>query len=654
MIKWLCGVAAIATLMAGANAPALAQPKGQPSDIPEHFEPVTSTFDYVKREVMIPMRDGVKLHTVIVVPKGAKGAPILLTRTPYGASSDTSKVQSPHMAAILPLGDDYAVEAGYIRVYQDVRGKHGSEGDYINERPLRGPLNATATDHATDAYDTIDWLVKNTPESNGRVAMIGTSYDGMMVLMALTDPHPALKAAVPVNPVANTWKNDDDFHGGAFRLVGYDYYISQDTAKGEGDDLWRPGYDDYDTFLRAGSAADFMQHYGVNQLGFPKRMADHPAYDAFWKAQALDEILAAKPLKVPTMYVASQWDQEDMYGAVATYQATKPKDVNGDMDYLVLGPWKHGGAMGDGSTLGAIKFGEDTGYRFRHEVLLPWLNQRLKDGAPKADTPAVTAFETGINKWKTYTSWPPKAAVATPAAPTISPTPLYLQPGAKLGFDKPHTGSIPFGSQGYDEYISDPAKPVPYRLRPVRPTYSEGSTWGQWLVDDQRIFSDRTDVLTYSTEPLTAPVEIAGAPVANLFASTSGTDVDFVVKLIDVYPDEVPHDPKMGGYELAVSMDILRGRYRKSFETPEPIAPGRIEPYRFTLPNAHHVFLPGHRIMVQIQSSWFPLYDRNPQIYVSNIFFGKPADYRKSTERIFRTANEASYVELPLLSAAKP
>ncbi len=618
----------------------------QPSDIPEHFQPANASFDYVKREAMIPMRDGVKLHTVIVVPKGAKNAPILLTRTPYGANTETSHAQSPHMRAILPVGDDYAVEAGYIRVYQDVRGKYGSEGAYINERPLRGPLNTGPIDHATDAFDTIDWLVKNTPESNGKVGMIGVSYDGMMVLMALADPHPALKAAVPINPVANTWKNDDDFHGGAFRLVGYDYYYTQDTERAEGTDLWRPGYDDYDTFLAAGSAGDFMQRYGVSQLGYPRRMADHPAYDAFWHAQALDEILAARPLKTPTLYVSSLWDQEDIYGALATYLATKPKDTTGEMDYLVLGPWSHGGALRDGSELGEIKFDGDTGYKFRHDILLPWLNQRLKDGAPKADTPPVLAYETGVDKWRAYNAWPPTA----PAAPT--PTPLYLEAGFRLGFEKPRTSAALFpGQPGFDDYISDPAKPVPYRLRPIRPTYAEGSTWREWLVDDQRLFSDRTDVLTYQTEPLTQPVEIAGAPVANLYASTTGTDVDFVVKLIDVYPDEEPANSKLGGYQLAVSMDILRGRYRKSFEKPEPIPPGRIEPYRFVLPTAHHVFRPGHRIMVQIQSSWFPLYDRNPQTYVSNIFFAKPADYRKSTERIYRTAGEASYVELPLVTA---
>jgi putative CocE/NonD family hydrolase len=620
----------------------------QTGDIPEHFHPVTSSFDYVKRDVMIPMRDGVKLHTVLVIPKGAKGAPILLDRTPYNAAHETSTTESSHGASILPLAYGELFDAGYIIAYQDVRGKYGSEGEYINERPLRGPLNSTNIDHATDAYDTIDWLVKNVPETNGKVGMIGVSYDGMMVLMALSDPHPALKAAVPVNPVANTWMNDDDFHGGAFRLVGFDYYYSQDTEKADGADLWRPGYDDYDTFLRAGSANDFMTKTGVAALPWPKRMAEHPSYDAFWKAQALDEILATKPLKVPTLFVASQWDQEDIYGAVATYEALKPKDTAGDMVFLAFGPWRHGGGLRDHASLGAINFGADVGADFRRHVLRPFLDARLKDNPPTTTpvTAPVWAFQTGSNVVTTYKSWPP----ADEPTLKLDRRPLYLQASGALGFDKPSHETA-----GFDEYISDPAKPVPYRLRPLRPTYSEGSTWGQWLVDDQRPFSDRTDVLTYETPPLTEAVTIAGAPIANLYASTSGSDTDWVVKLIDVYPDDYAPEPKMGGYQLAVSMDILRGRYRKSFEKPEPIRPNRVEPYRFALPNANHTFLPGHRIMVQIQSTWFPLYDRNPQTYVSNIFFAQPTDYRKATERVFHTPGEASYVELPILSPkAKP
>ena len=617
-------------------APALAaQPQLAP-DMPAHFTPRTDSFDYSRREVMIPMRDGVRLHTVLVVPKGGAKMPILLDRTPYNADEDTAKAQSSHMCATLPSTYDVVCRSGYIVAVQDVRGKYGSEGQYVNERPLRGPDNPTAVDHATDAYDTIDWLVKNVPEANGRVGMIGTSYDGMMVLMALSDPHPALKVAVPINPVANTWMNDDDFHGGAFRLVGYDYYYSQDTAKGSGDDLWRRAYDDYDTFLRAGSASDFTREYGLDALGVPQKLAAHPAYDAYWQAQALEDILAARPHKVPTLYVQGQWDQEDIYGAVHTWMATRKADAGGE-DRLVIGPWRHGQANGDGAALGAIKFDGDTAAYFRRYILQPFLDAHLKEGAPPPAGSAVTAYETGTNVWRSYASWPP---------PGEGSAPLYLQKGFGLGFAAVPTRA---GTAPFDAYVSDPAKPVPYRLRPIRPTYSTGSTWSQWLVDDQRLFSDRPDVLTYETEPLTAPVRIAGFPEVNLWAATSGSDSDWVVKLIDVYPDEAGDDPKMGGYQLGVSMDIFRGRYRRSFSQPEPIVPNTPELYRWSLPTADHVFLPGHRIMVQVQSSWFPLYDRNPQTYVANIFHAKPADYRAATERIYDAGAHDSFVTLPVL-----
>jgi putative CocE/NonD family hydrolase len=611
-----------------------AQPATLPSDMPAAFAPKTDSFDYIKRDVMIPMRDGVKLHTVIVIPKSATRAPILLDRTPYSASEETSRAQSTHMTSILPSTYDVLAPAGYIVVFQDVRGKYGSEGEYVNERPLRGPINPTDVDHATDAYDTIDWLVKHTPESNGRVGMIGTSYDGMMVLMALAAPHPALKAAVPINPVGNTWMNDDDFHGGAFRLIGYDYYYSQDTARGGGEDLWRGAYDDYDTFLRAGSAGDFTKEYGLTSLGFVRKLAAHPAYDAFWKAQALETILGKIPVTVPTLFVAGQWDQEDMYGAVAVYEARKALDP-GRLDRLVLGPWYHGQANGDGSAIGAIKFDGDTGAWFRRNVLLPFLDAHLKDAAPAADVAPVTAYETGTNVWRRYDAWPIADA---------KPTPIYLAPDATLTFARP-----PRERADYAAYVSDPAKPVPYRLRPIRPTYSTGSTWSVWLADDQRNFSDRPDVLTFETAPLTAPVHIAGAPGVNLFAATTGTDADWVVKLIDVYPDEVAQTPALGGYQLMIAADIFRGRYRESFEKAVPIKPDAILPYRWALPNVDHVFLPGHRIMVQVQSSWFPLYDRNPQTFVPNIFWAKPSDYKKETMRIYDAGADASFVSLPVV-----
>jgi len=632
----LAGLALAAVPALGRAAPPQAT---LPSDMPAAFAPKTDSFDYIKRDEMIPMRDGVKLHTVIIIPKGAIRAPILLDRTPYSASEETSRAQSAHMTSILPSTYDVLAPAGYIVVFQDVRGKYGSEGEYVNERPLRGPLNPTNIDHATDAYDTIDWLVKHTPESNGRVGMIGTSYDGMMVLMALAAPHPALKAAVPINPVGDTWMNDDDFHGGAFRLIGYDYYYSQDTARGGGDDLWRAAYDDYDTFLRAGSAGDFTKEYGLTSLGFVQKLAAHPAYDDFWKAQALDKILGKIPVAVPTLFVAGQWDQEDMYGAVAVYEARKALDP-GHLDHLVLGPWYHGQANGDGSAIGAIKFDGDTAAWFRRNILLPFLDAHLKDpdpktSAPVADIAPVTAYETGANVWRRYETWP---------LADVKPTPIYLAPDAALAFARP-----PRERADYAEYVSDPAKPVPYRLRPIRPTYSAGSTWSVWLADDQRNFSDRPDVLTFETAPLAEPVHIAGAPGVNLFAATTGTDADWVVKLIDVYPDEVAHTPTLGGYQLMIAADIFRGRYREGFEKAVPIKPDAVEPYRWALPNVDHVFLPGHRIMVQVQSSWFPLYDRNPQTFVPNIFWAKPSDYKKETMRIYDAGPDASFISLPVV-----
>ncbi len=635
----LAGLALAAVPALGRAAPPQAT---LPSDMPAAFAPKTDSFDYIKRDEMIPMRDGVKLHTVIIIPKGAIRAPILLDRTPYSASEETSRAQSAHMTSILPSTYDVLAPAGYIVVFQDVRGKYGSEGEYVNERPLRGPLNPTNVDHATDAYDTIDWLVKHTPESNGRVGMIGTSYDGMMVLMALAAPHPALKAAVPINPVGDTWMNDDDFHGGAFRLIGYDYYYSQDTARGGGDDLWRAAYDDYDTFLRAGSAGDFTKEYGLTSLGFVQKLAAHPAYDDFWKAQALDKILGKIPVAVPTLFVAGQWDQEDMYGAVAVYEARKALDP-GHLDHLVLGPWYHGQANGDGSAIGAIKFDGDTAAWFRRNILLPFLDVHLKDPDPKTSTPVadiapVTAYETGANVWRRYETWP---------LADVKPTPIYLAPDAALAFARP-----PRERADYAEYVSDPAKPVPYRLRPIRPTYSAGSTWSVWLADDQRNFSDRPDVLTFETAPLAEPVHIAGTPGVNLFAATTGTDADWVVKLIDVYPDEVAHTPTLGGYQLMIAADIFRGRYREGFEKAVPIKPDAVEPYRWALPNVDHVFLPGHRIMVQVQSSWFPLYDRNPQTFVPNIFWAKPSDYKKETMRIYDAGPDASFISLPVVEGS--
>ncbi|HRI50083.1 MAG TPA: CocE/NonD family hydrolase [Pseudomonadota bacterium] len=648
----LTGAALLLTAAATAQtkerptAAATAQPKDRPapaagsvalpSDIPAQFTPARDSFDYVKREVMIPMRDGVRLHTVVMLPRGITRAPILLTRTPYGADRATAKANSSHLTAVLARGDDIVAVSGYIRVFQDVRGKYGSEGDYVMSRPVRGPLNPTAIDHCTDTYDTIDWLVKNTPEASGKVGMIGTSYPGFLVLLALLQPHPALKVAVSIAPMVDTWVGDDWFHHGAFRQsYALDYTYEQTAARGEAN-LWRPGADDYATFLKAGSADALGRYFGLDKLPFWQRLEAHPSYDSYWQSQAVDKLLTAQPLKVPTLHVHGLWDQEDIYGAIAAYKALEPKDRRNDLNYLVLGPWGHGGSNIDGSSLGAIRFDSDTGLWFRRTVLQPFLDQYLKDGAPRASLPPVLAFETGSNTWKRPPAWPPQKATRA----------LYLQPEQGLAFQTP-----PASGPGFDEYIADPAKPVPYRHGPIAPVYGKTSTWGRWLVDDQREFSTRPDVLTYTGPVLTAPLTVSGEPVAHLLAATSGTDVDFVVKLIDCYPDEVPAQPELGGYQLAVSMDILRGRYRHDPAHPTPVTAGKVEAYTLPLPAVSHVFLPGHRIMVQVQSSWFPLYDRNPQTYVDNIFFARPADYKKATIRVLHTPGQASFLELPVAAA---
>jgi putative CocE/NonD family hydrolase len=614
-----------------------------PTEIPAKFKPVTDSFDYTRRTVKIPMRDGVKLHAVILIPKGAQKAPILLTRTPYDADKLTGHAESAHLGPVLNGYDnalDVILEGGYIRVVQDVRGKHGSEGDYVVNRPLRGPLNKTPVDHATDTFDTIDWLVKNVPESNGKVGILGISYDGFLPLMALVHPHPALKVSVPMNPMVDGWMGDDWFHYGAFRQLNVSWIYNQvATRKGDAK-WWRSHNDDYDMWMQSVSAGELGRRRGLDQLGFWNKLVEHPAYDAFWQEQAVDKLLAKEPLKTPVMLVHSLWDQEDIYGAPAVYKAIKPRDSGHDKVFLVIGPWHHGQMISNGSSLGAVKFGSDTALYFRRKVLAPFLAQYLKDGAAKADIAPVTAFETGTNQWRRYAAWPPNPDEGKAA----KPTPLYLRAGLKLSLEPPGAGEAP-----HEEYVSDPAKPVPFVRRPVQAMgYEEGNIWPRWLVEDQREASGRPDVVTFVSDVLKEPMRIAGEPIANLIASTSGTDSDWVVKLIDVYPDEVGGDEVMGGYQLMIAADIFRGRYRESFAQARPITPDTPLLYRFALPNAHHVFRPGHRIMVQIQSSWFPLYDRNPQTFVPNIFRAQPGDYRKATQRVYHSARESSFIELPL------
>jgi putative CocE/NonD family hydrolase len=623
-----------------------------PSETPDNFKPTYNGFDYERRDVMIAMRDGVKLHTVILVPKGANRAAMLMTRTPYNATELTTHEQSSHLGPTLHYDNslfgvydnaaDVIIDGGYIRVVQDIRGKYGSEGDYVMNRPLHGPQNPTPVDESTDTFDTIDWLVKNVPESNGKVGILGISYDGFLPLMAVVNPHPALKVSVPMNPMVDGWMGDDWFHNGAFRQIGIAYIYEQEATRDNSSLWWTTNYDDYDMYMRAGSIGELARQRGMDQIGFWKKITEHPSYDKFWQDQAMDKVLAAQPLKVPMMVVDSLWDQEDIYGGMAVYKALRQKDGANNLLYLVMGPWHHGQEIREGDHLGPIKFGSDTSAYFRRQILAPFLAHYLKDDAPAMNVAKVNAFETGTNNWRQLPDWPAGCAGGC----SITPTALNLGAGGTASLGTPSRAG-----DAYDEYISDPAKPVPYRSRPNLPQgYTDELTWWRWLVDDQREASGRTDVLTYTTDVLRSPLKISGQPIVNLIASTSGTDSDWVVKVIDVYPDEYMGQPELGGYQLAVSMDIFRGRYRESYETPKAIEPNKPLLYKWPLPNANHVFLPGHRIMIQIQSSWFPLYDRNPQTFVPNIFFAKPSDYQKATQRIYHAPGQASFVELPLVS----
>ncbi len=623
--------AVIASVAAAQTPPPLADADtASQSEIPDSFQPATPDYNYVRREVMIPMRDGVRLHTVLIIPKGLSDAPIILDRTPYNASRLTGGGSSVHAEMGVRPGYGTLLQNGYILVAQDVRGKYGSEGDYVMNRPITGPLNTTCVDHATDAYDTIEWLVHNVPETNGRVATMGNSYDGFTVTQSLINPHPALKAAVPMMAMVDGWKGDDWFHNGAFRwLAAINYSLGQEGGRSGGPAWPKSCYDDYVCALRSGSAAELAQRMGVDQTGFWNQLLRHPSYDAWWQAQAVDKILADQPLKVPTLWVHGLWDQEDIYGTVAAYRATEAKDVDNDMNFLVAGPWMHGGAYRDtGASIGSVQFDSSTSLYFQRHILLPFLDARLKTNGAPAEIAPVSLFESGVNEWRFIPSWPTDA-------PTRR---LYVQAGGGLGFQPPSESGPAF-----DEYTSDPARPVPYITRPVR-----DDDWRPWLASDQRPYSDRADVVTYVSEPLTEPVRISGNPQVHLFASTTGTDSDWVVKLIDVYPDEYYLQPEMGGYQLAVSMDIFRGRYRESLSTPRAITPNRPLEYKWALPAASHTFLPGHRIMVQVQSSWFPLYDRNPQTFVPNIMFAKPEDYRRATQRVYHAGDTATFIELPL------
>jgi putative CocE/NonD family hydrolase len=585
-----------------------------------------------KTDVMIATRDGVKLHTEIYTPKNATGTlPIILERTPYGIADD-DKGYSRKLA-----GYEEMIPDGYIFVFQDIRGRYGSEGTFVLQRPLRDPKNPKAIDEGTDAYDTIDWLVKNVPRNNGRVGLLGISYGGWLTVMGMLEPHPALKAVSEQASPADMFLGDDFHHNGAFRLsYGFEYSTMMETGK-TNFIFQFDRFDTYDWYLRLGPLSNANKNYIHGTLPTWDNFVAHPNYDDFWKAEAMPYILT-KP-KVPNLNVAGWWDQEDAYGPMKIYEIMEKNDPD-HLNYLVAGPWNHGGwARGSGNSLGPIPFGSDTGLYFRQKIEAPWFAYWLKD---KGTLPLKEAllFQTGSDTWTSFDSWPPRDAK------TLN---LYFREDGKLSFDPPSSAS----DQAFDAYVSDPAHPVPYRHRPVDMTYPEDHRggWYTWLVEDQRFVDERPDVLTWQTDSLKDDVTVAGQVTAKLFASTTGTDSDWIVKLVDVYPEKVAQDWRLSGYELMIADEVFRGRFRNSFEKPEPIEAGVVTPFTIDLHTANHVFKKGHRIMVQVQSSWFPVIDRNPQKFVPNIFEATEADFQPATQHIYRSQKFPSSVVISTLPA---
>ena len=592
-----------------------------------HLQSDPTADQFTVRDVMIPMRDGVKLHTKIYTPKNqSTPLPLVMKRTPYGIEGSAGNFVS-YLKAL--------AEEGYIFVFQDLRGKFGSEGTFVMQRPPRGPGNPSPLDEGTDTYDTIEWLLKNVPRNNGRVGMLGISYDGWTTIMGALEPHPALKAISPQASPADMWLGDDFHHNGAFRLsYGFEYAAMMESGK----DVQQFNFDSYDTFgwyLRLGPLANVNAKYLHGKIPTWNDFVAHPDYDEFWKRQTM--IPHIRSVKVPTLSVAGWWDQEDFYGPIRIYDALEQHDT-AKQNYLVVGPWRHGGwAAGPGDRLGAIPFDSATGKYFREDVQAPWFAYFLKDKG-KLDLPEALTFEAGSNRWRRWDEWPPKKnAEARPA---------YFGADKALTFDRPTAQS----AEAFDSYVSDPAFPVPYRPRPIQPTYFPGgSKWSTWLVEDQRFVDDRADVVSWKTPPLEANITIAGEVMAHLFASTTGSDADWVVKLIDVYPEHHPENWDLAGFQLMVSNEVFRGRYRQSGEKPAAITPNAILEYAFSLHTQNYTFLKGHRIMVQVQSSWFPIIDRNPQTAVPNIFDAKESDFQKATHRIYRSAQYPSNVTIPVV-----
>ena len=599
--------------------------------------PTDNTQRYLKTNAAIVMRDGVRLNTDIYSPRDQRAPlPLIYLRTPYGIDGRAGSLNT----SFKELADD-----DYIFVFQDIRGRYRSEGQFVMQRAARSApqrRDPKAIDEATDAYDTIDWLIKNVPNNNGRVGMLGVSYDGWTTAMALTDPHPALRAASPQASPSDMWLGDDFHHNGAFRLsYGFEYAAMMETSK-ENEQFSFDRYDTYDWYLAVGALSNVNARYLHGKIPTWNDFVAHPDYDEFWKRQTL--IPALTQVTVPTLNVAGWWDQEDFYGPISIYRRLEEFDRE-NKNFLVVGPWNHGGWNApEGRKLGNIDFGSPTSKYFRDSIQAPFFAYYLKDRGTLRQPEAIT-FEGGANAWRRFDAWPPKA--------NVSSRPIYFREKGALAFEAP-ARCEPRGAPCFDSYVADPAKPVPYRSRPIQATYDpRGSGWYTWLTEDQRFVDGRPDVLSWQTPPLDADVVVAGEVVANLVASTTGSDADWIVKLIDVFPEDGNSEPRMNGYQFMVSNEVFRGRYRRSFDRPEPITPNQATTFRYSLHTQNYRFKKGHRIMVQVQSTWFPIIDRNPQTFVRNIFEAKDSDYRSATIRVFRTPQTASHVILPVLTDSR-
>lgn len=588
--------------------------------------------NYSKHEYRIPMRDGKKLFTAVYSPKDlSKSYPILLNRTPYSAVPYGEKSFPSDLGP-----SEYFSNDGFIFAYQDVRGRMMSEGEFVDMTPVIDHKNGPADiDESSDAYDTIDWLIKNVPNNNGNVGIWGISYPGFYAACGMIDAHPAVKAVSPQAPIANWFIGDDFHHNGALYLPhafgflsGFGRPRSGLTTK-QDSHIILPTPDGYDFYLRLGPLSNVNAKYFKRDIPFWNEIMRHGVYDSFWQSRNLRPHL--NNVKPAIMTVGGWYDAEDLFGTLGVYQAIESSSPAA-YNILVMGPWYHGGwARSDGEYLGNIHFGSNTSAFYRKDIEFPFFRHFLK-GTEDPDLPEAYVFLTGGNEWRKENQWPPKNSRAQN---------LYLQAGGKLSWDEPSEDS----SNGFEEYISDPQKPVPYISG-----IASGMT-REHMVEDQRFASRRTDVLTYETEVLKKDITVAGPVIPNLNVSTTGTDSDFVVKLIDVYPDDAPDFEKnpagihMGGYQQLVRGELFRGRFRNSFSDPEPFVPGQITSIRYQMPDVFHEFQKGHRIMVQIQSSWFPLVDRNPQQFV-DIYSAKEGDFKKATQRVYRSKSAPSFITL--------